>query len=318
MKKRLVFSVFILVGLLFLTVSASADANYDKAIDYYNAGVDLHDSSPDAALKQYFKALDYDTSIAEVYLNIGLIYINDNDLDQGEKYTLLALETFIKTKNKVSETQTFERLVAICNNNLGVIDLRRMGKTSDSANKQKYLEFALVSFLWALEVDPSYSTAKNNYSSNISAITKSGIDFYDDGVDFLDKKKNFEAAIRFKLAIDLDPSIGEAYLNAGLAYMREDDYYSCERYSKDAINAFRKYKKVIASGQTLEELLAICYLNMGLAYIGKARDADAKGDYSDAKVYHQTALEMWKKGMTEDPTYAQLRKVYTKYETSYK
>ena len=317
MKKRSVFSVFILVGLLFLTISASAD-NYDKAIDYYNAGVDLHDSNPDAALKQYFKALDYDTSIAEVYLNIGLIYINKNDLEQGEKYTIQALETFVKTKKKVSETQTYERLVAICNNNIGVIYLRRMGKATDTATKQKYLEYALTDFLWALEVDPNYSTAKSNYTSNLGDIKKAGVDFYDDGVDYLDKEKNIEAAIRFKIAIDLDPSIGEAYLNAGLAYMREGDYYSCETYSKDAINAFRKYKKVIAAGQTLEELIAICYLNMGLAYIGKARDADNKGNYSDAKVYHSTAKEMWKKGMTEDPTYSQLKKVYAKYEHSYK
>ena len=316
MKKHSISSIFILIVLLFLTISAGAD-NYDKALDYYNAGVDLHDSNPDTALKQYFKALDYDTTIGEVYLNIGLIYINKNELDQGEKYTLKALETFVKTKKKVSGSQTFGRLVAICNNNIGTIYIKRKEQASDSKDQQKYLEYALTRFLWALEVDSYYSDAKSNYKLNLPDIEKTATEFFSDGVDFLDKEKNIEAAIRFKIAVDLDPSIGEAYLNAGLAYMREGDYYSCETYSKDAINAFRKYKKVIA-GQTLEELIAICYLNMGLAYIGKARDADKNGNYSDAKVYHQTALEMWKKGMTEDPTYSQLKKVYNQYEKSYK
>ncbi|MCK4667122.1 hypothetical protein KAU33_10245 [Candidatus Dependentiae bacterium] len=317
MKKILIFSVFILIGLLFLTISASAD-NYDKALDYYNAGVDLHDSNPDAALKNYFKALNYDTSIAEVYLNIGLIYINKNDLDQGEKYTLQALETFVKTKKKVSGSQTYERLVAICNSNIGLIYLKRMAKVTDTETKQKYLEYALTDFLWALEVDPTYSIAKDYYADNLPNIKKSGPEFYDDGVDYLDKEKSFEAIIRFKIAIDLDPSIGEAHLNTGLAYMREGDYYYCEIYSKEAINTFRKYKKVIAQGQTIEELIAICYLHMGLAYIGKARDADDKGNYSDAEIYHKTALEMWKKGMTEDPTFSKLKKAYAKYEKSYK
>ena len=74
--KRLTAIFFILV----ITLFAYAD-NYQKAIDLYNDGVDLHDSNPSKALQKYQESLKYDQSIGEVYLNIGLIYINDGNLD---------------------------------------------------------------------------------------------------------------------------------------------------------------------------------------------------------------------------------------------
>ena len=311
---KLGLSVFFLFGLVLFSFAAT---NYDTAVEYYNQGVDLHDSNPNAALQKYMKSLEYDKNIGEVYLNIGLIYINRGDLDKGEEYTVKAMETFLKTNQKISDSQSFERLVAICNNNVGVIYLRKMDKTTNEATKQKYLEYALTDFLWAIEIDPSYDTALGNYNSNLPYITKSGTDFYNDGVDFLDSKKNTEAVVRFKIAVDLDKTIGEAYLNMGLAYLRDKEYILCEKYSKEALNTFRKYKKTIAEGQTLEELQAICYLNMGLAYIGRAQDAHDKGRINDAKIYHNSAKEMWKKGAQIDPTYPNIKSALERYNNSY-
>ncbi|MDD3627525.1 MAG: hypothetical protein PHV06_09415 [bacterium] len=314
--KRTLKGTLSIIFLAAMIVSVFA-GSYDTAVDLYNQGVDLHDSNPNAALQKYLKSLEYDKTIGEVYLNIGLIYINQNNLDKGEEYTIKAMETFLSTNKKISDSQTFERLVAICNNNIGVIYLRRMDNTSNKAQKQKYLEYSLTDFLWALEIDPSYDTALNNYNSNLPYIEKSATEFYNDGVDFLDAKKNIEAVVRFKIAMDLDKSIGEAYLNCGLAYLREKEYNLCETYSKEALNTFRKYKKTIAEGQTIEQLQAICYLNMGLAYIGKAQEAHDKGNINDAKIYHNTAKEMWKKGAEIDPTYPNIQRALETYRDSY-
>ncbi len=135
--------------------AVAPSGNYDKAIDYYNAGVDLHDNYPDQAMEKYNLSLQNSNDIGEVYLNIGLIYITKEDYPNGIHYTKLALTTFERTNKKVSETQTLIRLKAICNNNLGVVYLRKSDKTT-----------AVSYFKKALDIDPSYSTARDNYNAN--------------------------------------------------------------------------------------------------------------------------------------------------------
>ena len=147
---------------------------------------------------------------------------------------------------------------------------------------------------------------------------KTATEYYDEGVNQLDLEKHDQAIAYFNKALSMDPSIGEAYLNIGLCHLRDGNYDQCITNSQYAIDTFKKYKSVIASGQTLEELIAICYLNMGLAYIGKARNADSAGNYDQAKSYHKTALKTWEVGIQEDPTYAHLKKIYNEYKTSYK
>lgn len=295
-------------------------ANYDQAVDYYNEGVNIHDTNSEAALEKYQKALALNTDIGEVYLNIGLIYIERGDFDKGEEYTKNALSTFERTKKKISETQTLERLKAICNNNLGVIYIRRMDSESDEFTMKRHLDTALSYFKKSMENDPGYLTALDNYNTNKDYVPKpkEAVDFYDEGVDLLDLKKNDQAIAKFKIAIAKDPSIGEAYLNIGLCYLRKGDYESTEKWSMDAVDVFKRYKKVIAQGQTLEELIAICYLNAGISYIGRAQDADAKGDISAAKIHHKTALETFDKGIAEDPTYARIKELKAKYKDDYK
>ncbi len=314
MKRYILFFMLIVSVCTFLFAD-----NHDKAVELYNEGVDFHDGNkPDKALEKYLEALGYDTSIGEVYLNIGLIYIEKNDLDKGEEYTLKALDTFIETDKKISAEQSFERLLAITANNLGVVYLRKMDLASNNSKKQKHLEDALKSFCYALEFDPDYNIPGDNYEAYLPDIEKSALDFYDDGVDYQDEEKNVEAIACFRIAKDLDPSIGEAYLNIGLGYLRGGLYDECIYWSKNGINILREHKKVIAAGQTLEELVAICYLNMGLAYIGKAREADANGNYDDADIYHQSAIGCWDKGIKEDPSCAHIKKIYNTYKDSYK
>lgn len=329
-RKRIIFSgsIILVVFLLFACVSndnytrTPSAGNYQKAIDLYNEGVNLQDSSPDKALSKYMQSLNYSNDIGEVYLNIGLIYISRGNYSKGEEYTLKAIDTFNRTGNKISESQSLNRLKAICHNNIGVIYLRKAQDTSNNQLKQQYKTKFISYFKKAMELDSTYKTASTNYYQNkdmyVPSSGKSGVEYYDEGVVLLHEKDYGQAIQMFEKAVVLDPSIGEAYLNIGLCYLRTGDYDKTEKYSKDAINTFRQYKKSIAGGQTVEELIAICYLNMGLAYIGKARIADSLGDYSDAKVYHESALGFFKQGMKEDPSYAHIKKVYNQYKNSYK
>lgn len=295
-------------------------SNYDQAVEYYNEGVNLHDANPELALEKYRKALALNTDIGEVYLNIGLIYIEKGDYDKGEEYTKTALSTFKRTGKKISETQSRGRLEAICNNNIGVIYIQRMESSSDEFTMKRHLDTALSYFKKSMEEDPTYMTAIDNYNSNKDYIPKpkEGEDFYNEGVDLLDAKNYKQAIAKFQIAISKDSSIGEAYLNIGLCYLRTGDYKNTEKWSKNAINTFKKYKKVIAEGQTLQELIAICYLNIGIANILLAQDADKNGDLTAAKLYHEVALANFKIGMTEDPNYIKVKELYNKYKDSYK
>ncbi|HDS08725.1 MAG TPA: tetratricopeptide repeat protein [Firmicutes bacterium] len=326
MKRNFIFicSVVIAIILAFACTGKKNQnlftSNHDQAIAHYNHGVELHDYDTDGALSEYQQALALDPDIGEVYLNIGLIYINRGEYDKGEDFTKTALSTFERTNTKVAESQSIQELKAICNNNIGVIYIRKMEGSSDEYMAKSYHSTALDYFKKAQEIDPTYKRAQDNYNAykNFDFTPKDGATLYDEGVDALDVN-NYDLAItKFNSAINLDPSIGEAYLNIGLCYLRKGDYDQCERNSKEAINTFRKYKKVIASGQTLQELIAICYLNMGLSYIGKARDAADAGDTGKADIYHKTALEHFKKGMEEAPSYQKIKDAHETYKTSYK
>ncbi len=328
MKRNVIFVFTLVIGVFLLIACGDSDtkttttttSNYDQAIEYYNEGVILHDTNPDQSMEKYKLSLQNSTDIGEVYLNIGLIYSNRDDYDKGEEYTKTALSTFQRTGKKVSDTQSLERLKSICNNNIGTIYIQRMNSASDEFTMKRHLDTALSYFKKAMDIDSSYLTAIDNYNTfkNYVPKPKEGVNFYNEGVDLLDAKKYKQAIAKFQIAIEKDPSIGEAYLNIGLCNLRTGDYKGTVKWTKEAINTFKKYKKVVGEGQTLQELIAICYLNIGITNILLAQEADGNGDIPTAKAYHKTALENFEKGIAEDPTYAKIKELKSKYKDSYK
>ena len=153
----LILSVVISVFLAFACGDSdtTTTGDYDKALEYYNAGVNLGENYPDQAMEKYKLSLQNSTDIGEVYLNMGLIYFKKGDLPNAEYYFKLALSTFERTNKKVSDTQSLERLKAICNYDLGLLYLTKNDKPT-----------ALLYFKKAMDIDPTFSKAREYYNAN--------------------------------------------------------------------------------------------------------------------------------------------------------
>ncbi len=137
------------------TTTTTPTGNYDKAVEYYNEGVNLDENYPDQAMEKYKLSLQNSTDIGEVYLNIGMIYFKKGDVSNAEYYFKIALATFERTNKKVSGTQSLERLKAICNYDLGLLYLTKNDKAT-----------ALSYFEKAMDTDPACTKARDYYNAN--------------------------------------------------------------------------------------------------------------------------------------------------------
>jgi Flp pilus assembly protein TadD len=132
----------------------------------YNDGVRFYGSGDKTQAQQQFKlALQKNPDLAEAHLNLGLIYLEDEDWDGAEQSTRRAIAIFERTKRTYVEGSTWQESLSVAYSNLGGADLGRTAQAAvrgDRAGTTRYCLSAAASFRHALELDPGNSKARGN------------------------------------------------------------------------------------------------------------------------------------------------------------
>jgi Flp pilus assembly protein TadD len=143
-------------------------------------------------LQEGLKLIDYDP---DIWNYLGVAYWRKGELE-------LALEAFRKSLELDSN-------YSIAFNNTGSVYLSKYLKTKEQGDLQQ----ALVHFQTAIELDPGYASAYNGLGA---AFSQAG---------------NVEGAIgSWEKAVGINPDLGFALYNLGLAYLRKGDKVKALEY----------------------------------------------------------------------------------------
>lgn len=135
-----------------------------------------------------------------------------------------------------------------------------------------------------------YGDAGHLLYSSINLLPTPGIDEYNKGLQYQQSNQIDLAEQQYKLAIDRNQNLAEAYLNLGLIYLNHTWYDGAEAMTSKSVEVFKKNGYSIVEGGSLNQSLSIAYNNLGVIYMGRALQDETRGDYSGAK-------RRWKVGM---------------------
>ena len=161
-------SLITYLGILFLVYSAKNPLwiESDDGISEYNKGVEYQETNQLSLAEQQFKlAIQKKPNLAEAYLNLGLIYINDGWLEGGEEMTLKSISIFKSTNVTIVVGSTLQQSLSTAYNNLGVIEIQRAAKFETNYNyssAKNHWEKGMQYFYEAVRLDPMNSKAQSN------------------------------------------------------------------------------------------------------------------------------------------------------------
>ena len=142
-------------------------------------------------------------------------------------------------------------------------------------------------------------------SCMLAALTGCGetdLDHYNKGVNLMGQPGQTELAEQqFKLALQKNPELAEAYLNLGAIYLRQGLLEGAESNTGKAISILERTKRTYVEGSTWNQTASIAYLNLGLIEINKALAAELKSDKDLARNHMLMALAPFKRAVDLDP-----------------
>lgn len=137
-----------------------------SGIEEYNKGINYQENNHTALAEQQYKlAIKKNPNLAEAYLNLGLIYIEDGWLEGGEKMTLKSISLFKSSNKTIITGNTLEQSLSIAYNNLGVIEIQRAIEYEIDYNyllSKSHWEKGMEYFYVAVNLDATNSKAQSN------------------------------------------------------------------------------------------------------------------------------------------------------------
>lgn len=147
-------------------VSSRSDFTSRAGIDEYNLGCDLQAQGDAVSAERQFKlALEQNPDLAEAYLNLGLIYIEDGRLELGEEMTRKSIQLLERARKTIVLGNTFEQTLSLAYNNMGVIEMDRYAKYNralEYEDARKSWRRGMDHFYTAQRLDPQNSISNKN------------------------------------------------------------------------------------------------------------------------------------------------------------
>jgi tetratricopeptide (TPR) repeat protein len=150
----------------FVETSSLSSFSETAGIREYNKGCEYQaDGDVLLAERQFKWAIEKNPNLSEAYLNLGLIYLENDLLDLGEEMTLKSIELLKRFKKTIVYGSTYEQTLSLAYNNLGVIEMDRylqFENDYDDASAKKSWEKGMDFFYEANRLDPENSITNGN------------------------------------------------------------------------------------------------------------------------------------------------------------
>lgn len=154
-------------------------------------------------------------------------------------------------------------------------------------------------------------------SSVVQVFSSPGIEEYNKGVQFQQTNQTELAEQQFKLAIQQNPELAEAYLNIGLIYMNRTWLDGAEQMTNKCISILDRTQKTIIEGSTLNQTLSIAYNNLGVVELGRCLQAEQKYNYVLAKQHWKSGMGYFRYAVKLDPMNSQAQANIQNFQEAY-
>lgn len=144
-----------------------------------------------------------------------------------------------------------------------------------------------------------------------------GLREYDKGLKYQETNQLTLAEQQYKIAIQKNPDLAEAYLNLGVIYIENGWYNGAERMIKECITILQRKNKTIVEGYTLDQILSIAYNNLGTICMGRALQAEININISLARDQWKSGMEYYRKAIELDPMNSQAQANIELYKNAY-
>jgi len=153
--------------------------------------------------------------------------------------------------------------------------------------------------------------------SSLSVLGTSGIEEYNKGVHYQQSSQTELAEQQFKLAIQKNPDLAEAYLNIGLIYIDRTWFDGGEQMTNRCIEILNRTRKTLVEGSTLNQTLSIGYNNLGVVAMGRAFQEETKFNYVLARQYWNVGMSHFRKAVELDPMNSQAQANIQNFGSAY-
>jgi len=154
-------------------------------------------------------------------------------------------------------------------------------------------------------------------SSSLSVLAIPGIEEYNKGVHYQQSGQNELAEQQYKLAVQKNPDLAEAYLNIGLIYTDRTWFDGGELMIKKCIEILNRTGKTLVEGNTLNQTLSIAYNNLGVIAIARALQAEMKFNYALARQYWKVGMAHFRIAVELDPMNSQAQANIQNFGSAY-
>lgn len=127
------------------------------------------------------------------------------------------------------------------------------------------------------------------------------IKHYNEGVDYYHEGKLGLAEQQYKLALQEDAGLAEAYLNLGIIYLDKGWIEGAEEHTQKAIDLLRARSSTIVLGATADEIISIGYNNLGIIEIQKTMEMEMIFDFAEAENHWRKAMDLFHQALELDP-----------------
>lgn len=140
-----------------------------------------------------------------------------------------------------------------------------------------------------------------------------GMENYNAGVQYQQAGQVDLAEQQYKIAIQQNPELGEAYLNLGLIYINKQWFDGALQNTQKAIEIFNRTKNTYIEGSSLIQTLAIAYNNLGIIEMNLIEQAGANISMDDLNAKWDSAISHFQSAINLDPQCAEANSNLSKF-----
>lgn len=135
-------------------------------VQEYNQGLNYQETNQlTLAEQQYNLAIQENPDLAEAYLNLGVIYLNNAWYDGAEQTTNKCISTLQRTQKTLVKGSTVNQTLSIAYNNLGMVEIGRAIQAESKSNSflaRNHWKKGMAYYRKAVQLDPTDSQAQAN------------------------------------------------------------------------------------------------------------------------------------------------------------
>jgi len=155
------------------------------------------------------------------------------------------------------------------------------------------------------------------HNSSIPFLQVAGVSEYNQGLHYQKTNQDELAEQQYKLAIQNNSDLAEAYLNLGVIYLNRTWYDGAEQMTNKCISILQRTQKTIIEGGTLRQTFSIAYNNLGAVEMGRTLQSEIKFNYPLAKKHWKLGMAFYHKAIELDPMNSQAQASIQNFKDAY-